>query len=240
MKWAKLNDDGSLRYLTRNFIVYNGRTYSNPSEALLMQAGWSRVPDVPVGTIATSWSMVDGALTPVLKSNPTWGAVDKLTDDYSLETVAARLNDLIDAGVNHQAEFQQLSLSTRDVGESVPESREAGQMEFSSRDAEGNSGELDSTGSVLDSSSSSMFPPEAQYVKLSKLKLTVALKRMGLYSKFLKWLIEHDCREEWNAAQEMRTDNEMFVLAVSSIRDSLGLEQAQVDQMLENCVLVED
>lgn len=81
---------------------------------------------------------------------------------------------------------------------------------------------------------------DATPLKLSKLNIVVCLKEMNLYGKFKEWLVQADLVDEWDVAQDIKTNNDMFVQVKKSLCQYLGIDEQQCDEIIEQCVMTED
>lgn len=124
----------------------DGRAVSNPTAAMLAAQGYYAVPVIPAGKVATGWSLVDGALAPVLADAP----------------VVPRV--------------------------------------------------------------------------FSKLKLVAALTKLGYWPQVKSYIEAQGLTDLYLAAQVVAEDNDYFVSGLAAVKQTLGLTDAQVENVLTNCI----
>ena len=84
------------------------------------------------------------------------------------------------------------------------------------------------------------IPVEEEFKEkdLSKVKLFHALKNLGIWDQVKAWMqeSEDDKWEEWNYSTTLEKDSELIIDSIAELQTTFGLTQAQIDDLLINCV----
>lgn len=81
-------------------------------------------------------------------------------------------------------------------------------------------------------------PPPPPPRVFSKMRIVQALQQAGLWAQVKAFLKnDEDLWDIWLVAQDLKEDDELFVSAFGALREQLGVEEAQVEQILAGAEL---
>ena len=81
-----------------------------------------------------------------------------------------------------------------------------------------------------------LVPRESSPRTFSKLKVVIALTRIGKWAAIRDWLNETDYGDLFDAAQDFREDNADFIAALSTAQGRFGFTDEETAALLAECV----